>query len=215
MRSGIVFGFSPDDPCGARSCSVTGDDVALALRLVQKLNIGRLNAIFRRIENIMTLVAQPPQGRARYVFVSQKLRTRQLSKNLFKYALIHRQEVSSVLMRRLNEYGFEIGVIVKEFLMVDPCAELPENMLDSQSRSFEHRLAQHDVLTLSTFFFVFPSLKLKTAAKPPQQSTITRSPIKFLLPDRTHSTDTIRARRVSHRRDRGIRVRHEPYRQLP
>ena len=58
------------------------------------------------------------------------------SKALLKDALIHRHDIGSVLVRRLNVLRLEFGVVFKELFLGHPRPQLPENVLNGQARPF-------------------------------------------------------------------------------
>jgi hypothetical protein len=102
---------------------------------------------------------------ARDVFVGKQVHTRRPSMSLLKDALIHRQHVGSVLVRRLNVLRLQLGIVVKKVGMAHPGSQLPENVLDRQPRPLEDGLAQHDFLALLDI--VLPANRHDVLPKPP------------------------------------------------
>jgi hypothetical protein len=88
------------------------DDKASGLGLVPKINIRRLNTVFRSVQHVVTFVTQPLDNEARDIFVGKQVHTRRPSTSLLKDALIHRQHVGSVLVRRLNVLRLQVGIVV-------------------------------------------------------------------------------------------------------
>ena len=73
------------------------------------------------------------------VLIGKELHVWQPSNVLLKDALIHCHDVGSVLVRRLNVLGLELGVVVYDSFLAHPRSELPENALDRQPCPFEDK----------------------------------------------------------------------------